>query len=120
MLWAQAGISNSEALEIKTVRAMLGIFCRAHHHPDQELCPACSEIYKYAVDRILSCPVRATKPPCEMCKIHCYKPDLRNSVKSVMRYSGPRMIYRHPLLAARHLIAKYRFIKLDSKACQSE
>ncbi len=112
----QTRVSRSEALEIKTVYAMLEIFCWAHHPHDQQLCTACFDIYKYAVDRILRCPVRMTKPPCEMCKIHCYKPDLRDSVKVVMRFAGPRMLYRHPLLAARHLIARYRFTYLTSQA----
>jgi hypothetical protein len=29
---------------------------------------------------------------------------MREQVKTVMRYSGPRMSYRHPYLAMRHLL----------------
>jgi len=29
---------------------------------------------------------------------------LREHVRIVMRYAGPRMLWRHPILAVRHLI----------------
>jgi len=29
---------------------------------------------------------------------------MRERIRSVMRYAGPRMMYRHPLLAFHHLI----------------
>ena len=41
---------------------------------------------------------------CSNCKVHCYKPDMREQIRRVMRYSGPRMIKTHPILAIRHLI----------------
>jgi hypothetical protein len=36
--------------------------------------------------------------------VHCYKPAMREQIRVVMRYSGPRMAQRHPLLAAAHLL----------------
>ena len=42
------------------------------------------------------------------CPIHCYKPDRREQVKSVMKYSGPRMIFKHPIFAIRHIIDGYK------------
>lgn len=44
------------------------------------------------------------KPVCGKCKIHCYKPSMREKIKMVMRYSGPRMIYKHPVMLAKHAI----------------
>jgi len=35
---------------------------------------------------------------------HCYSRAMREGVVAVMRFAGPRMIYRHPWLAVRHLI----------------
>jgi hypothetical protein len=29
---------------------------------------------------------------------------MREKIKEVMRYAGPRLIYRHPILAIRHLL----------------
>jgi hypothetical protein len=40
--------------------------------------------------------------------MHCYKPAMREKIKDVMRYSGPRMSYRHPLLALFHFIDGFR------------
>jgi hypothetical protein len=40
--------------------------------------------------------------------MHCYKPAMREKIKDVMRYSGPRMSYRHPLLALFHFFDGFR------------
>jgi len=40
--------------------------------------------------------------------VHCYKPAMRENIRAVMRYSGPRMISHHPLMAIQHLIDKRR------------
>ena len=37
------------------------------------------------------------------CPTHCYKPEMRERVRAVMRYSGPRMLREHPVLAIAHL-----------------
>ena len=44
------------------------------------------------------------KPTCAKCPIHCYKPAMREQIRDVMRYAGPRMLKRHPVLAIRHLL----------------
>lgn len=86
--------------EKQTVRAMVGVYCRGHH--GRPLCDACMELLQYALCRLERCPFGPSKPTCARCPIHCYKPALREQVKAVMRYAGPRMIYRHPWLAVRH------------------
>jgi hypothetical protein len=45
-----------------------------------------------------------TKTFCSNCKVHCYKPEMREKIKEIMRFSGPRMIFYHPIMAIRHLI----------------
>ena len=42
------------------------------------------------------------KPTCANCPIHCYKPVRKEQVKRIMRYAGPRMLLRHPILAITH------------------
>lgn len=37
-------------------------------------------------------------------KVHCYKPEMREKIREVMRFSGPRMIFHHPYLAIKHVI----------------
>jgi hypothetical protein len=33
---------------------------------------------------------------------------MREKIKEVMKYSGPRMIYTNPILAVGHLLTKYK------------
>lgn len=89
--------------EKRTIEAMIGIYCRAHHGT-KALCPECGELKAYAYCRLDRCPFGAAKPACADCPIHCYKPGMKDKVKAVMRYAGPRMIYRHPLLALWHWV----------------
>ena len=88
-----------------TIQAMFHIYCRDHHTPqDHLLCPACQEIEDYALARLVRCPFQENKPVCVRCAVHCYKPEMREQVRQVMRYAGPRMLLRHPMLAVRHLM----------------
>jgi len=90
--------------EKQTVRAMVGIYCRAHHDAAEPPCAACRDLLDYAACRLDRCPFGAEKPTCVNCPIHCYKPAMRDQMREVMRYSGPRMLLRHPILAIRHLL----------------
>ena len=36
--------------------------------------------------------------------MHCYQPAKREEMKQIMRWAGPRMLWRHPILTVRHLI----------------
>ena len=96
------------ARERKTLTKMLHIFCRAHHGTRGELCEACAELHAYAMCRLDRCPFGAEKPTCAACPIHCYKTDRRQQIRDVMRYAGPRMLWRHPLSAIRHLLVGRR------------
>ena len=89
--------------ESRTVAVMIGLYCREQHR-SKELCPDCRELLDYALERLQNCPFQEDKTTCTKCPIHCYRPIMRARVRLVMRYSGPRMIRRHPFLAIRHLI----------------
>lgn len=95
--------------EKRTVEAMIGIFCQQLHrrqsrHPGHELCPACQELQDYALRRVSACKFREDKPTCAQCSVHCYKPEMRERIRTVMRYSGPRMLFKHPGMAIRHVL----------------
>lgn len=64
----------------------------------------------YTHKRIEQCRYRGKleKPFCNVCPVHCYKPDMRRQIRTVMRYSGPRMLFRHPVLSLQHLIGTIR------------
>ncbi len=82
---------------------MIAIYCRDHHGA-RGLCELCAALEAYALARIDKCVYGVDKPTCFNCPIHCYKRDMREAVRVVMRYAGPRMLRRHPILAIRHIL----------------
>lgn len=91
--------------EARTLEVMVAMYCRDHHHPaaGARLCDDCTALLTYAQRRLSGCRYGAYKPTCARCPTHCYVPEKRELVRAVMRYSGPRMLKRHPLLALAHL-----------------
>ncbi|MDZ7370173.1 MAG: nitrous oxide-stimulated promoter family protein [candidate division KSB1 bacterium] len=89
--------------EKRTVLAMISIYCRAHHG-GKSLCDDCRELADYTERRIDACPYRSDKPTCVNCPTHCYKPAMRERIRAVMRYAGPRMLFRHPWLTLLHML----------------
>ncbi|WP_163336565.1 nitrous oxide-stimulated promoter family protein [Desulfopila sp. IMCC35008] len=89
-----------------TIKAMTEMYCASHHQTTKGiLCGTCTSFLKYAEQRLANCPFQAEKPTCANCTVHCYKKDMRNLAREIMRYAGPRMILRHPVMAIRHLLA---------------
>ncbi len=89
--------------EKETVSLMISLYCRKKHG-GRELCPECAALDAYAKKRSDHCPFMETKTFCSNCKVHCYKPEMRQKIREVMRFSGPRMIFHHPIMAIRHVI----------------
>ena len=84
---------------------MIRMYCAGHHGGSEGmLCAECSELLAYAEVRLEKCPFGADKGPCSKCEVHCYKPDMRRRVQAVMRYAGPRMLTKHPVMGLRHVI----------------
>lgn len=96
-------LSRRMAREHRAMALMVALYCRNHHHHPR-LCPECAELERYAHDRLNRCRFQDQKSTCSACLVHCYAPAMRARMRAVMRYAGPRMLYRHPLLARRHLI----------------
>lgn len=93
--------------ERATVAAMVRLFCRAHHGGGA-LCSECAALLAYANYRLDRCPFEADKPTCVACPVHCYRAAERQRMREVMRWAGPRMLWRHPYLAIRHLLDERR------------
>lgn len=90
--------------EWRTLEAMIVVFCRSLHGGRRSaLCPACRELREYAHARLERCPFGEEKPTCAHCRVHCYRATMRERVREVMRFAGPRMLTRHPYLALMHL-----------------
>jgi hypothetical protein len=108
------------ARERRTLELMVGAWCRAHHVRDaalagaaagecavafapEEPCAECRAFLAYADARLARCPYGQEKPTCANCPVHCYRRERREFARSVMRWAGPRMLVRHPLLSLLHL-----------------
>jgi len=93
--------------EARTIEVMIRMYCRAHHDGD-ELCQQCHNLLLYSRKRLQRCIFQTAKPVCGNCTVHCYKREMQEAICKVMRFAGPRMAYRHPLMAIRHLWDKRR------------
>jgi len=100
MRWHRRRIEREE----KTIEAMIALYCRDHHQAEPMPCETCSDLLAYARKRLDRCPWGEDKPTCAKCPIHCYQPEMREQVRRVMRYAGPRMLLHHPVLAITHLL----------------
>ncbi|HDQ25476.1 MAG TPA: nitrous oxide-stimulated promoter family protein [bacterium] len=94
--------------EKATIKAMIRIYCRAKHSSKTGLCASCEALLGYSMGRIGLCPFIDDKPTCVKCPVHCYTKTRREEVREVMRFSGPRMIYKHPVLAVLHIMDSHK------------
>jgi hypothetical protein len=102
---AEATKSARRAREFKTIVVMLRMYCRAQHGAKAPpLCDDCRELHDYARRRLERCVFGEAKPTCANCAVHCYKAVMRERVRQAMRWAGPRMIWRHPVLAVWHIL----------------
>lgn len=83
---------------------MIRLYCKKKHGTKKQLCPECQALHDYAMLRSDKCPFMETKTFCSNCRVHCYKKDMREKIREVMRFSGPRMLLYHPVMAIRHVI----------------
>jgi YbgA-like uncharacterized protein len=105
-------IKRRLARERLTMSKMVGIYCAAHHDSDGDsLCEECREFLDYAERRLRKCPYGNQKPTCANCPVHCYKPARKEQACEIMRFAGPRMLLRHPLLAIAHQLDGFRKAK---------
>jgi hypothetical protein len=90
--------------EEKTIDLMIYLYCQGNHGTKGRLCEACLELKEYAHLRLEKCPYQEQKTTCANCLTHCYKQSMRDQVRTVMRYVGPRMLFKHPWLAIMHML----------------
>jgi hypothetical protein len=83
---------------------MIGIHCHDLHGTRSGLCDECDLLWVYTRERAEHCPFGEEKPTCAKCTVHCYRKDMRARIRQVMRYAGPRMMWRHPWLTLVHVL----------------
>ncbi len=101
-------VEKKRQKEQYVVEEMIRLYCRKNHFCEKssasQMCPECQALSNYAKLRSQKCPFMEEKTFCANCKVHCYKPEKREQIRQVMRFSGPRIILYHPILAVCHLI----------------
>ena len=104
-------LTRKELKDLRVLVRFTAVYCQ-HHHDAQKcgvevgtetsapllagqhmVCADCRELLAYAVARRMHCPLDP-KPVCKHCPVHCYKPDYREQVKQVMRFSGKHLLLR--------------------------
>ena len=102
-------MANRRIEEKNVVEQMIRLYCQ-QCEGHNELCPSCRELLDYAHRRLDRCRYGEDKPTCKKCTTHCYRPDMKEKIRKVMRWAGPRMIIYHPLASIRHLLReKFHF-----------
>ena len=89
--------------ESNTITAMVKLYCHDIHRSDK-ICSKCQELAEYAWTRLDKYPFQEGKTTCAKCPVHYYKTEMRTRIRIVMRYSGPRILLRNPILAIPHVI----------------
>lgn len=108
-------LSKRMQREEATVTVMIHKYCRDKHSGTNELCEDCRELLDYARKRLKNCPFQENKTTCGKCAVHCYKPDMRNKIREVMRYVGPRLMLTNPLMSLQHALDGLRKEPLGRK-----
>mgnify|MGYP001324586415 CR=1 FL=1 len=87
------------AKDEKVIKAFIKIYCQQKHQKNGALtnsgglCPSCQDMLAYALKRNDVCPLDP-KPRCKKCVVHCYKPEMRERIKKVMKFSGQYYLRR--------------------------
>lgn len=105
--------------ERQLIPVMIKNYCKGKHKDERkeqgvankEVCAECRKLTEYALLRLDKCPFKADKKFCSFCKIHCYKPEMREKIKSVMKHSGARLLFSHPVFAISHVMQMIKYKK---------
>ena len=117
-------VARKRQREARTISQMIALYCAGNHSGDardhvsacgEPVCAACKEMDDYANLRTMRCPRMESKASCDGCPHPCYHPAMREQIRALMRYAGPRMLTRHPVAAMRHLLAKAAAKRMESK-----
>ena len=86
-----------------TIKIMIEMFCNKKHSTKNAICKDCSALLEYSMIRLDKCTFQDEKPTCGTCTVHCYQDDYRTKIKEIMRYSGKRILFKHPILTIKYL-----------------
>ena len=82
-------VEDKREKEKQIVDLMIHLYCRKKHKTVEKhhgLCEECEKLRDYAAMRVDKCPFMETKTFCSNCRVHCYKPQMREEIRNVMRF----------------------------------
>ena len=88
------------------IEVMVKIYCKKKHKSNGKLCEECLELLDYSKKRLDKCMFGNEKSYCQKCPVHCYKKDMKEKIKDVMRFSGPRLLFYNPIEFFKHLLSR--------------
>ena len=110
-------VEKKRQREQYVVEEMIWLYCRKNHSGSKaQLCPVCQKLADYAKLRSQKCPfMENRRPSAQIVKYTVTSRRMREKIRQVMRFSGPRMLLYHPVLAVWHLICSKREKRRESK-----
>ena len=99
---SKQSVEEKRAHEKALISEMIRLKKKKKHGTADGLCDDCQALCDYALARIEHCPMMEHKTFCSRCPVHCYREQMREKIRAVMRFSGPRMLFHHPLAVVRH------------------
>lgn len=88
---------------------MIETYCRGNKHTskDDPVCDKCQQVMDYSQFRTSKCPYIKKTLFCVNCPTPCYKPDMKEEMRKVMKYAGPRFLFKHPIYFIHHVYTDY-------------
>ena len=105
-------LTKKELKDLNLLGQFISLYCKSRHPEHQKtfyicknpkippltnsklnFCTECRDLLDYAIERRIKCPLDP-KPMCKKCPVHCYRKDLREKIKEIMKESGIAMIKR--------------------------
>ncbi len=74
-------------------------------------CSECLDLEKYSHMRLDRCPYGDSKGFCAHCPTQCYGKLQKEQMKTVMKFSGPYMLFCHPLKFIQHIYGTLKLKK---------
>ena len=90
--------------EKELILLMVKLYCYKRHGKKENLCRECEKLLRYSHERLDNCKFGEQKSSCRKCPSHCYKSDMQNRIRKVMRFSGPRLLIHRPFEVVRYMI----------------
>ncbi|TFG99715.1 nitrous oxide-stimulated promoter family protein [Candidatus Thorarchaeota archaeon] len=100
--------------EKETVEKFIRLYCeKKHRSSSKTLCSECQNLLEYSLLRLEQCQYQEDKPTCRKCPVHCYRPTMREEIRRVMRFSGPRFVLHAPMDWIRHQLHDREDVNLE-------